>query len=257
MIPLAVEHLRALIVDDERLARGYLAELLVATGRVDVTAAVESVAAARLALAGGDGVDAVFVDVRLSGPSRDESGLTWVRSEAARAGAPLFVLATAFPEHAVEAFDLGLTDYLLKPFTDDRVQEAVRRLLARGVPKWPARARMVARRDRTLVFLELDQIWACEAYNRLTRVHSRRGVFELDLTLQAIEGSFAGALTRVHRNWLVRTAAVLELDPAGGDAALLVGDATADGARIRVPVARDRVQAVRDLLLRGATGIRR
>ena len=43
--------------------------------------------------------------------------------------------------------------------------------------------RVVARRQRALVFLDLDEVWACEASERLTYVHSSRGRFDLDLTL--------------------------------------------------------------------------
>ena len=51
---------------------------------------------------------------------------------AARPDAPLFVLATAFEQHALEAFELGVVDYLLKPFTEERVMQCLKRLHARS-----------------------------------------------------------------------------------------------------------------------------
>ncbi|HEX8107915.1 MAG TPA: LytTR family DNA-binding domain-containing protein, partial [Kofleriaceae bacterium] len=82
-------------------------------------------------------------------------------------------------------------------------------------------------------------------------VHAARGRFDVDLSLAAIEVSFGAALVRVHRNWLVNIEHVLELEGTASDAALLVGD------DLRVPVARERAAAVRELLLANSAGVRR
>ena len=73
----------------------------------------------------------------------------------------MFVLATAFDQHAIEAFELGVVDYLLKPFTEERVTQSLRRLHERRQPTAvlpQAGSRIVARRKRSLVFLELREI---------------------------------------------------------------------------------------------------
>ena len=167
-------------------------------------------------------------DAQLAGRPGEEAGLRWVRERARAPGAPGFVLATAFRQHALEAFNLGVADYLLKPFTEERIEDCLRRLLAR--PRTPRPAprpqRIVARRRRALVFLDLEDVWACEASDRLTYVHSTRGRFDLDLTLSAIAGSFGRALVQVHRQWLVNPARVLELDRDAGETSVLVGNAS-------------------------------
>src|SRR5262249_14854676 len=146
---------------------------------------------------------------------------------------------------------LGVVDYLVKPFSPERVDQCVRRLAAqrRAAPaasERPPSARFVARRQRALVFLELEEVWACEASERLTYVHSMRGRFELDLALAAIGASFGRALVRVHRNWLVNAARVLELDRAAGEMTLFVGTASDAGRKgVLVPVSKDRAPAVR------------
>jgi len=115
--------LRVLIVEDEWPARNYLVRLLQQTERAEVIAAVASIEEAEQALApeAGASIDAVFVDVRLRSPRDDDAGIVWIRSLSQAPGAPLFVLATAHKQHAVEAFDLGVVDFLLKPFTAARV----------------------------------------------------------------------------------------------------------------------------------------
>src|ERR1700737_3686759 len=67
----------------------------------------------------------------------------------------------------------------------------------------PSVSRVVARRNRSLVFLDPNEIWAFEGADRLTYVHSLEGKFVIDLSLAAIEASFGRALFRVHRNWVV------------------------------------------------------
>jgi DNA-binding LytR/AlgR family response regulator len=256
--------IRALVVEDEWPARNYLVELLEASGLAEVAGAVGTLDEARQALEGeppGLAVDAAFVDVRLEGAARGETGLTLVRAMLGRAAAPMFVLATAYDSHAIEAFDLGVVDYLLKPFSEERVVQCLRRLQQRrtAVPVTPAGPpRIVARRKRSLVFLEPQEIWAFEAADRLTFVHTLHGTFDIDLSLAAVEASFGRAFVRVHRNWLVNAAHIKELERDGHETKLFVGDGVADaGKGVRVPVARERAGAVREMLLANATGLRR
>jgi two-component system, LytTR family, response regulator LytT len=254
----------AFVVEDEWPARNYLVELLESSGLAEVVGAVGTLDAAKQALEGdppGVAVDTAFVDVRLEGADRGETGLSLVRALAGRPGAPMFVLATAYEDHALEAFDLGVVDYLLKPFSEERVIQCLRRLHERrtALPELLSGSqRIVARRKRSLVFLEPNEIWAFEAADRLTFVHTLHGTFDIDLSLAAVEASFARAFVRVHRNWLVNTAHIKELERDGHETKLFVGEGLADAGRgVRVPVARERAGAVREMLLVNATGLRR
>lgn len=249
--------LRALVLEDEWPTRNYLVELIEATELAHVVGAVESLDEAREALAGLP-VDVVFVDVQLEGSGGSQTGLDLVRSMVASPGAPQFVLATAFGQHALEAFELGAVDYLLKPFSEERVAQCLRRLHERRPPPPSSARRVVARRKKSLVFLDPEELWAFEAADRLTYVHSRHGRFDVDLSLAAIEASFGRTLTRVHRNWLINLAYVKELERDGGETTVFVGTSVGDKSQgVLVPVSRDRAQALRDSLLANATGVRR
>ena len=118
-----MSRLRALVVEDEWPARNYLVRLIEATRLAEVVGAVAGAAEAREVL-GTLPVDVVFVDVQLSG---GENGLELVRSLRG-AAQPAFVLATAFSQHALEARNLGVVDYLLKPFSEEGVEQCLRRI---------------------------------------------------------------------------------------------------------------------------------
>jgi two-component system response regulator LytT len=250
--------LRVLVLEDEWVARNYLVELIEGSGLGSVVGAVADLEeAGQLLDDPATAIEAVFADINLFGSGED--GMSLVRSYARRAGAPLFVLATALREHAVEAFDLGVVDYITKPFSKERVAMCLERLVAkRQAHVEPAPNKIVARKRKSLVFLALDDIWAFESSDRLTNVHCPHGVFDIDLSLAAIELSFGQRFVRVHRNWLVNGDYIRELDRDSGESTLLVGSGYGENdPGVRVPVARDRAQGIRDRLLAAAPGVRK
>jgi DNA-binding LytR/AlgR family response regulator len=249
--------LKALVLEDEWPTRNYLVKLIEGTGHAEVVGAVATLDEAREALAGSP-LDVVFVDIQLAATGDSRTGLDLVRSMAGEPGAPMFVLATASSQHSLEAFDLGVVDYILKPFTEERVDQCLRRLREKRAPRSHGVRRVVARRKKSLVFLDPEKIWAFEAADRLTFVHSPEGRFDIDLSLAAIEASLGRALFRVHRNWLVNLAYVRELERDIGGATVTVGaELGPEGQSISVPVSQDRAKALRDVLLENATGVRR
>jgi DNA-binding LytR/AlgR family response regulator len=252
-----VNLLKALVLEDEWPTRNYLVKLIEGTRHAEVIGAVATLDEAREALAGSP-VDVVFVDIQLAATGDSRTGLDLIRSMAGEPSAPMFVLATASSQHSLEAFDLGVVDYILKPYTEERVEQCLQRLLERRGPRAQTPRRVVARRKKSLVFLDPTSIWAFEAADRLTFVHSAEGRFDIDLSLAAIEASFGRALFRVHRNWLVNLAYVKELERDIGGATVMVGnDLAPEGQSIRAPVSQDRAKALRDVLLENATGLRR
>jgi DNA-binding LytR/AlgR family response regulator len=263
-----VHPLRALVLEDEWPARNYLVELLEGTGQAEVVGAIASVDEARAVLAakGNVSVDVVFVDVQLM-PDGEGAGLDFIREISREPDAPMFVLATAFEQHALEAFELGVADYLIKPFTEERVEACLGRLQARRARSEsqppPAPLKIVARRGRGLVFLDPSEVWAFEAAERLTSVHTAHGTFDVDLSLSAIAASLGRTFARVHRNWLVNTSHIKRFDRDGSETTIFVGVALGPDAAsgvssgLTVPVARERAQGVREMLLSNAMGVRR
>jgi two-component system response regulator LytT len=108
------------------------------------------------------------------------------------------------------------------------------------------------------VFLDVAELWAFEAEERLTFVHTGDGKFDFDLPLSSVETTFPDSLVRVHRNWLVNSSMVRSLEREDGETRMFVGPRFGhDQPGIRVPVARERAVKVREMLLTHAAGVRR
>jgi len=120
----ALRGLRALAVDDENPALDELAYLLRADGRVGVVSTASDATDALRVLRDGE-IDVVFLDIRMPGLD----GLELARVLRRFAVPPLVVFVTAHDDRAVDAFELGAVDYLLKPLRADRLAETLRRVL--------------------------------------------------------------------------------------------------------------------------------
>lgn len=253
--------LRVVVLEDEWVARNFLVEMIEATGTAAVIGAMGTFDEA-VAFVGGAPpftIDVVFVDINLVGSRH--SGLDLIQRFVKQPGAPAFVLATALREHAVAAFEMGVVDYVLKPFDKARVTKALEKLHAARRPPEPVAApnrpvRIIARSKRNLVFLTLGEVWAFEVAEGLTLLHSGRGTFDVDLSLDTIASSFGSDFLRVHRNWLVAEEHILELERSTGESTLVIGSRVPGGPSVRVPVARDRAAPLRARLMDEAVGIR-
>lgn len=261
------EPLRVLVLEDEWPARNYLVQLIEQSGLAHVSAAVPSPALASAALVTTPtAIDVAFVDIHLAGElDPSHAGLSWIESFVVQRKAeqsfvaPRFVLTTASSEHAMRAFELGVVDYLLKPFTKSRVDAALNRLITlerpQPVPSIPdVDVRIAARQGRSIVFLKREEVFAFEAEGRLCFVHSKRGRLDIDLSLTSLETVLGSSYLRVHRNWLVSLRHVQTMERDSGDFFLIIGS---NDSPLRVGVARDRASEVRERLLASAVGLRR
>jgi two-component system, LytTR family, response regulator len=113
--------IRILIVDDEPLARQRVEDLLAAEAGVEIVASVDNGEAAVDAVRRLN-PDLVFLDVQMPG----KTGLDVVR-EIGADDMPPTIFVTAYDRYALQAFELAAVDYLVKPFDDERFEQAFRR----------------------------------------------------------------------------------------------------------------------------------
>jgi two-component system, LytTR family, response regulator len=137
---------RAILVDDERLARKELRSMLSEHPSVEVIGEAENVEQA-IKLIGAQQPQVVFLDIQMPG----ESGFTLLEKVTADFKV---IFVTAFDAYAIRAFEVNALDYLLKPINPDRLGRAIERLSAGEIPR-PQAARKLEYEDR--LFIEIDE----------------------------------------------------------------------------------------------------
>jgi two-component system LytT family response regulator len=233
--------IRALIVDDEPLAREWVRSAVAEDPELEVLGEC------------GDGFEAaeairrlkpdlVFLDVQM--PGLDGFGVLEALSPEE---IPAVVFVTAFDQYAVRAFEAQAVDYLMKPFSKERVEEAVRRVreLVKGRSLEDFResiGRIVEkiRRDRSFpewvllkadgknVFVKVRDIDWIESSRNNVRIHVGTTIYLLHETTSAIASRLdPKKFLRIHRSAIVNIERIKELHPwFNGDYAVILRDGT-------------------------------
>jgi DNA-binding LytR/AlgR family response regulator len=220
--------IKTLIVDDEPIARQILREELALMPGIDL-----------IGEAGGGNEalrkivelepDLVFLDLQM--PQID--GFEVIRRMSGTR-LPAVVIVTAFDQHAIEAFEAGAIDYLLKPVRAERLRKSVERARdlvgkplqiaqslakiasAEGVPEpgpgpqtapqQPPRSKLVGRIGRDYFLLEFDEVLALQAEGELVWIITAKRRFLASETLRSVEAGLPSpCFQRVHRNAIVNT----------------------------------------------------
>lgn len=250
--------LRVLLVDDEPLARARARRLLSRVGGADVVGEAGSVAEAA-ELAASARPDVVLLDVQMPG----DDGFALLRLLEPR---PAIVFVTAFDQYAVRAFEENAVDYLLKPFREERLAEALQRArLAMARPEELARrlesllatvgagARPATTLDRftvrvgtrQLIVRAEDVLWF-GAEDKLVFAATAGDRHWINFTLDELERRLdPGRFVRVHRSAIANLDRAAMLRPGFAGTWRLQLD---DPARTEVPVSRARARQLRERL---------
>jgi two-component system LytT family response regulator len=219
--------LRALIVDDEVLARKALLRLLRSESGVSVIGQCGDGESAIDAIRRTQ-PDLVFLDVQM--PEMD--GFRVVETIGVEQ-MPMTIFVTAFDRYALHAFDANAVDYLLKPFAADRLSRALARARDRSLGRLDKEAaqRLFSLLDRTrsqsdyaqrltvstrgrILFVPVADIDWIEAEDNYARLHVSRRVYDVRETLQALMGKLDPRdFVRIHRSTIVNLHRIREVQP--------------------------------------------
>ena len=205
--------MRVLIADDEPVARQILREHVEAIPSLEV-AGEASTGAEALARILDLRPDIVLLDLQM--PELD--GLAVVRSLRGE-HTPLIIFVTAYEKHALEAFEVGAIDYLLKPVRRDRLEKAIAK--AQRQLKSPAGAaggdaprKIVGRRGTDLYLLDPGEIIAFQAEGELVHLITATQRYLSDHSLKVLEEKLdRPRFRRVHRRTIINTDHIRRISP--------------------------------------------
>ena len=265
-----------LAVDDEEPALMELAYLLEQDQRVGtVLRASDAIAALRI-LTGGDrvdlggfgggtpptglpapakqsDVDVLFLDIRMPGLD----GLELANVLSRYVIPPSVVFVTAHDDRAVEAFDVGAVDYLLKPLRPERLYASLSRILSSRGTTVPVEPATDEEGDDEVIPVELagttklvqrSTVRWVEAQGDYARLHTTEGSHLVRIPLSVLEERWSDAgFVRIHRSYLVALPLITELRLAGSGYVVRLGSG---GDVAELPVSRRHTRELKDRLVR-------
>lgn len=223
--------IKAIIIDDEQLARDIIRAYLKPFGEIEVVKEC------------GDGFqglkaiqeekpDLIFLDIQM--PKITGFEMLELIEEP-----PAVIFSTAFDQYAIKAFESNATDYLLKPYSEDRFKEAVKKALDKiGSKQSPKEEldtlrdkqkeagetmdRVVVKTGNKIHILSLDQISHFQAQDDYVEIHSDQGKYLKQMRMKHLEeGLPEGEFVRIHRSHIVRVKGIEKLELYEKDSYLL------------------------------------
>jgi len=198
-------------------------------------------------------IDVVFLDIRMPGLD----GLELARVFSSMLQPPEVVFVTAHDDRAVDAYEVGAKDYLLKPLREERLAAALDRIISNRATAAPAEAPAPERDEDEVIPVELagttklvprSAVRYVEAQGDYARLHTTDGSHLVRIPLSVLEDRWRDAgFVRIHRSFLVALPLVTELRLSGSGYVVRVGSGP-DTAEL--PVSRRHTRELKDRLVR-------
>jgi DNA-binding LytR/AlgR family response regulator len=193
---------KCLIVDDEPHAIEVLKTYIAATPALQIAGECSNAVAAFDFLQKNT-VDLIFLDIQMP----RLNGIEFMKS---LTQSPKIVFTTAYREYALEGFDLGAVDYLLKPISFDRFLKAVYRLTLTNARHEPERQEhsserfLYFRADRKMVKVYLNDILYIESLKDYVKIITSKGQIITKQSISSVEEMLPeGEFMRIHRSFVV------------------------------------------------------
>jgi two-component system, LytTR family, response regulator len=215
--------MKVLIIDDEPLARGLIKEYLFAFPQFELVAECQD---------GFEGLksiqqyqpDLIFLDIQMTKINGFEMLELLDKM-------PAVIFTTAFDEFAMKAFDAHAIDYLLKPFSKERFQnalekassfigfshqEATQQLLQTNTPI-PGTAmanRIVVKENNKIKIIPIANIQFLESADDYVKIHTLEGIYLKNKTMAYFESTIdSSQFIRIHRSYMVNVQLITRIDP--------------------------------------------
>lgn len=203
--------MRIAVIDDERPARSELVHQLIEL-IPDATITEADSGAAALEIISSSVFDLVFIDINLG----DISGTSLALAVQQILPKASIVFATAFSEYAIKAFEIGVSNYILKPFTKEQLEKIVNKCRQEHEERQEARSlsKIPIVSNRRVTMMDLNKIVYVETDSRGCIVHTEEGDFKENQTIGEYERRLKGhRFFRIHKCFIVNLDHIHEIIP--------------------------------------------
>ncbi len=235
--------MRVAIVDDERPARNELKyQLQELEPSVEITEGESGADALRIS--GEFLFDIMFLDINLG----DIPGTALIKALHNMQPEMKIVFVTAYSEYAVEAFELEVTDYIMKPFSQRRLKKTLEKCMGEKKAKIASvsQKRIAINVNGKTIFEDIDHIVYIETYNRGCKIHTEEEEYLDHHSIGDYEKRLEKhGFFRCHKSYLIKTDKVKEVFPWGNNSY---------GIRMQksngeiLPVGRDKAKTLKQIL---------
>ena len=203
------------IVEDELHVREEIKFMLKSYASLEVVGEADNSLDAVLGIQGTN-PDVVFLDIKLGGPD----GITLAKKLIEMNKEIKIVFVTAFDDYAVEGFELNAVDYVLKPFSEERLLKTVKRI-TRDEPPEPRAAvlpktagKLIMKSNKVWKIVDVKDIRYFQSQDHLTTAVTASGSYTLGYTLRELEAQLpASAFIRIHKSFILNIGFINEIIP--------------------------------------------
>lgn len=207
--------MRCIIVDDEFPSREELKHFLGQYMEIDIAGEFDDPLKA-LGFLQENSVDVVFLDINM--PNLDGMSLGKLISKFKKS--PQIIFITAYDSYAVEAFGIRAFDYIMKPYSEERIKDTLDRLTrsegepSSGEKEVQQQNKLTLWKGDKMFVLPLKDISFCEACERETKIFTPKGVYMSKLKISDLEEKLPkGKFFRSHRSYIVNLDKIVEIIP--------------------------------------------
>ncbi|MFT5384780.1 MAG: DNA-binding LytR/AlgR family response regulator [Saprospiraceae bacterium] len=196
-------NIRCMIIDDEPLSVRVIEKYLANLPHLDLVASCKHAFEAMEVLRNKE-VDLIFLDINLP----KLSGISFYKT---LKNPPIVIFITAYPEYAIEGFELEALDYLLKPFSFERFLKAINRVEAKMENKQPSMVQsyLFIKADKKLYKVDFQDILYLQAYGDYVKIFTKDKMLVTKERLANVEAELPkNHFQKIHRSYIIALSAI-------------------------------------------------
>jgi len=209
--------IRTIIVDDEKFIRDELKYFLSKIEDVEIvgeTGDGDQV----ISLIKKENPDIIFLDIEL----RYANGMTIARNIMDMDDPPQIIISTAYDKYAVMGFEISVADYILKPFSLDRIERAIKKAVGNIDEKINSGknsddeilGKIAVCRENRMFLIDISDVYYFESKGNDVEIVTRSYVYKAAMTLKSLENSLDGnKFIRIHKSFIVNADYINEIIP--------------------------------------------